>query len=592
MPTYTAPLRDMHFVLNELWNLDDVLAGLDGFDEINSELAEVVLKEAAKINEQLFFPLNRTGDEQGCQFNNGEVKTPEGFKEAYQTLVEGGWPSLATDPEFGGQGFPQMINMLIEEMMCSSNVSFSLYSGLTRGVYDAITAHGTDELKQRYLPSMSEGKWTGVMCLTESHSGTDLGLLRTKAEPLDNGTYKLSGTKIFITGGDHDLTENIIHLVLARLPDAPAGVKGISLFLVPKFHVNDDGSLGERNAVHCGAIEHKMGIKGSSTCVMNYDGATGYLVGEANKGLNAMFTVMNIERISIGMQGLGLAEIAYQNARDYAKERLQGRAPKGPLYPDKAADPIIVHPNIRRSLLTIRAYNEGARALAVWVCKHIDMIDTHPDEAQREHAGAIAQLFTPIVKAFFTDYGFEACNLALQVFGGHGYISEWGMEQFVRDARIAQIYEGTNDVQALDLVRRKLISNKGAYLKLFTDEVKQFIAENNASNAEEFITPLQHALDQLTEISEWIITQSENDPALAASVATDYLRLFSLTALAYMWAKAAVVAMDKKGSDDFYTTKIQTARFYMQCLLPQTESLCQTIKAGSEPMMAMAIESF
>ncbi len=464
MPAYKAPLRDMRYVLFELLG-GDALTSLPGFEDFSRDTIDAVLEEAAKICEQVLQPLNRSGDEEGCAFENGVVRTPKGFKEAYDTFREGGWTGIACDPAYGGQGLPAAVNTLVEEMICASNLSFGMYPGLSHGAYVSVHGYGADELKETYLPKLVDGTWSGTMCLTEPQCGTDLGLLRTRAAPNGDGSYKITGTKIFISAGEHDLTENIIHLVLARLPDAPKGVKGISLFLAPKFLVKPDGSLGPRNGVACGSIEHKMGIKASSTCVMNFDGAQGWLIGEPHKGMQAMFAMMNAERLAVGVQGLGLAEASYQGAAAYARERLQGRALSGPKYPDKPADPLLVHPDIRRMLLTQRAYIEGSRALAVWAAKSLDIAKRHPDPAERAKAEDFIAVVTPVVKALMTDLGFEATNLGVQVFGGHGYIRENGMEQFVRDCRIAQIYEGANGIQALDLVGRKMPAHAGRFLR-------------------------------------------------------------------------------------------------------------------------------
>jgi alkylation response protein AidB-like acyl-CoA dehydrogenase len=509
MPSYKAPIRDLQFVFHELHEADSTLSALTGFDEVSPDLVDAILQEGGKICEELLHPLNQSGDLEGCRFEDGKVTTPTGFKEAYRTFIEGGWPSLAADPELGGQGLPETISFMLEEMLCSANVSFSLYPGLTRGAITALSHHASDELKMQYLPNMVAGTWSGTMCLTEPHCGTDLGLVRTRAVANGDGSYALSGTKIFITGGEHDLTENIIHLVLARLPDAPEGVRGLSLFLVPKRLPDTNNEPGEANAVSCGSIEHKMGIKASATCVMNFDGATGYLVGPENKGLACMFTMMNSERLAIGMQGLGLAEVAYQNAAEYARERIQSRAATGIKAPDKAADPLLVHPDIRRMLLTTRAYNEAARALATWTAINIDLAHRHPDPQQREAADDYVALITPIVKAFFSDYGYETTTLCQQVYGGHGYIQEWGMEQFVRDARIAQIYEGTNGIQALDLVRRKLFIHDGRLPKRFFALLDDYIADNRGDEAlAEFIDPLREANTLLQELTAWLVAGS------------------------------------------------------------------------------------
>ncbi|GAB4356225.1 MAG: acyl-CoA dehydrogenase C-terminal domain-containing protein [Gammaproteobacteria bacterium] len=595
MPIYRAPIRDMQFVLYELLQSESVLAELDGCEEVTPDLIDAVLEEAGKLAEGLLLPLNQTGDEQGCRFDNGVVTTPDGFKEAYQTFIEGGWNGIGCDPEYGGQGLPALIEFMVEEMWCSANVAFSLYPVLTNGAYRALAAHAADTLKQKFLPPMVEGRWTGTMCLTEPHSGTDLGLLRTRAEPNEDGSYRITGSKIFITGGEQDLTENIIHLVLARLPDAPAGIKGISLFLVPKFKVADDGSLGDRNAVHCGAIEHKMGIKGAATCVINFEEAEGYLVGPPHKGMACMFTMMNTERLAIGLQGLGLAEIAYQNAVEYARERLQGRAAKGAKYPDKPADPIIVHPDVRRMLLTARAYNEGSRALAGWVALQIDRSHRHPDANMREHADDLVALMTPIIKAFCSDVGFENCNLMLQVYGGHGYIREWGMEQFVRDARIAQIYEGTNGVQAMDLVRRKLLINDGRLPGRFFAIISEFIEQERGTlGMEQFLIPLESAFGKLKEITALVVERGTADPDELGAAAVDYLRLFGLVSLGFMWARTARIALDRREEDDtgFYDTKLATARFYFQRLLPAVGALAEAVKGGGASIMELSDDAF
>jgi len=588
MVTYAAPLDDIRFCLNELFDYEGRVATLPGFEEASPDLVDAVLEEAAKFCVNELLPLNRSGDEEGCTFENGVVRTPAGFKEAYKAFAEGGWAGLACDPEYGGQGLPQTLQYILEEMICSTNLSFGIYPGLTHGAYNAIACYGTDELKTRFLPKMAEGVWAGAMCLTESHCGTDLGLIRTKAIP--NGAtgpdgqpaYKITGTKIFISGGEQDLTENILHLVLAKLPDAPAGSRGISLFLVPKVLVKADGTLGPRNGVDCGSIEAKMGIHAASTCVMNFEDAEGYLVGEVHGGMRAMFEMMNTERLDVGVQGLGLAETAYQSAVAYAKDRLQGRALSGAKHPDKAADPIIVHPDVRKNLLTMRATIEGCRALGIWIATEVDVSEKHPDEAVRQEAGDLVALLTPIIKAYFTDMGFEATNLGMQVFGGHGYIREHGMEQLVRDARIAQLYEGTNGIQALDLVGRKL--------------PRHMFIEDNQAEAEmaEFVLPLAKAFGRLQQATAWIAQQGLKDPEEAGAAATDYLRLFALTALAYLWARMAKVALDKPEAErqEFHQAKLATARFYMARILPQTSSLFATINAGAKPIMAVEEDWF
>jgi len=588
MPSYKAPIRDLQFVYHELLNADAVFAGIPGFEEATEDLIDAVLEEGAKICEEVIQPINQSGDQEGCQISDGVVTTPAGFKEAYNTYIEGGWPSLALSPNYGGQGLPETLSFMLEEMLCSANVSFSLYPGLTRGAISAISSHATEALKDQYLTKMTEGVWSGTMCLTEPHCGTDLGLVRTKAVPDDQGGYDLTGTKIFITGGDQDLTENIIHLALARLPGAPEGVRGISLFLVPKFIPDADNNPGAANGVTCGSIEHKMGIKGSATCVMNFDNSKGYLVGTEGKGLACMFTMMNAERLAIGMQGLGLGEVAYQNAVEYAQDRLQGRSATGTKAPEKAADPLLVHPDIRRMLLTTRAYNEGARALAVWTAMNIDIAHKHPDDQKRQEADDLVALITPIVKAFFSDYGYETTTLCQQVLGGHGYIQEWGMEQYVRDARIAQIYEGANGIQALDLVRRKLFISDGALPKRMFSILDNYIEEQSADgNLAEYVTPLAEANQVLQSLTQWLVDNSAENPDELGAAATDYLRIFALTIFAWFWVQMAKLALEKNsGSDaEFYNTKLKTAQFFLGRLLPQIHGLDKAVRSGSDLMM-------
>ncbi|WPP02905.1 acyl-CoA dehydrogenase C-terminal domain-containing protein [Methylocella tundrae] len=597
MASYKAPLRDMRFVLFELMDGDE-LASLPGYEEFTRDLIDPILEEAAKLCEEVLHPLNRTGDEEGCTLENGVVRTPKGFPEAYRLFREGGWTSIACDPAYGGQGLPKAVDTLIVEMICSANLSFSLYPGLTAGAYVSLSNYGSDELKQTYLPKMVEGVWSGAMCLTEPQCGTDLGLLRTRAIPEADGSYKITGAKIFISAGEHDLTENIIYLVLARLPDAPKGIKGISLFLVPKYLVKDDGSLGPRNGVACGAIEHKMGIKASATCVMNFDEAKGWLVGEPHKGMRAMFAMMNAERLAVGMQGLGVAEASYQGAVAYARERLQGRSLSGAKHPDKPADPIIVHPDVRRMLLTQRAYAEGCRALAAWAAKNLDLQQRHPDPEARKEAEDFVALVTPVIKALLTDLGSEAANLGMQVLGGHGYIREHGMEQYVRDCRIAQIYEGTNGVQALDLVGRKLPADAGRLLRRFFHPVSAYIEAKTQQNDKalaEFVQPLGKAFVRLQQATAQVARAGLRNPEEAGAAATDYLRLFGLTALAYLWTRMAEISLAKTGADDpdgFYAAKVATARFYMQRLLPQTSALFSAIMAGGASMMAFEEAAF
>ena len=601
MPDYHAPIDDMRFVLHEVVDYASV-AALPGYEEASSDLVDVILEENGKFCEEMLCPINGPGDEQGCQFENGVVRTPDGFKAAYDGYAEAGWMGLACDPTYGGQGLPALLNVMLAEILCSSNLSFSMYVGLTHGAYNAIAAHGSDTLKNTYLPNMVGGSWSGTMCLTEPQCGTDLGLIRTKAEPADDGSYRLTGTKIFISAGEHDLTDNIIHLVLARVPDSPPGIKGISLFLVPKFILNEDGTLGARNGVVCGGIEHKMGIKASSTCVMNFDRATGYLVGALSKGMRAMFTMMNTARFDVGIQGLGVASAAYQGAVSYARDRLQGRSLKGTQYPEKAADPIIVHPDVRRMLLTIRAYTEGARALAAWVAKHLDISTHHPDAEQRKAANDLLALLTPIAKAAFTDIGAESANLGIQVYGGHGYIREHGMEQYARDARITQIYEGTNGIQALDLVGRKLPAHMGRYLRRFFHPVQAYIDANGEnSDLKEFIEPLGKAFARLQRATGWIAQEGLRDAEQAGAAASDYLKLFSLVAMAYMWAQMAEIAKTRLNEDNpggviadltFYQAKIDTARFFMQRLMPQTSGLFAAIMSGAGSITAFEEAAF
>lgn len=592
MPKYTAPLRDMRFVLFELHG-GDSLATMPGFESFTRDLIDPVLDEAAKITEQVLQPLNRPGDEEGCTFENGVVRTPKGFKEAYNLYRDGGWSSIDSDPAYGGQGMPHTVSLLFVEMICSANISFGMYPGLSHGAYIAMHAHASDELKQKFLPKMVDGTWGGTMCLTEPHCGTDLGLLRTKAVPQSDGSYKISGTKIFISSGEHDLTENNIHLVLAKLPDAPKGVKGISLFVVPKYLPKEDGTLGARNAVACASIEHKMGIKASATCVLNFDGASGWLVGEPHKGMRAMFTMMNSERIYVGIQGLGLAEASYQGAVAYAKERLQGRSLSGTKYPDKPADPLIVHPDIRRMLLTQRAWIEGCRALAIWAVKALDESKHHADAATREKADDLVSVITPVIKAFLTDMAFEVTNLGVQVLGGHGYIREHGMEQFVRDARIAQIYEGTNGIQALDLVGRKMPAHAGRYLRQIFHPISNYIEQKiEKEGMAEFIEPLAKVFGRLQQATAQVARVGMAKPDEAGAAATDYLRLMGFTLLAYQWAQMAEISLPKQNDDAFYKAKVFTARFFMERLLPEATAHFQAIMAGGKTMMAFEDASF
>lgn len=597
MPTYHAPLDDIRFVLEEILGVDQ-LADIPAHAETaDTDLIRQVLEEGAKLSEETLFPLNITGDEEGCHFNGGEVTTPKGFKQAYETFIEGGWPALAMDPDYGGMGMPQVVNFVMQEILSSANMAFGMYPGLSQGAYDAIYKHGSDEQKHLYLPKLAEGTWSGTMNLTEPQCGTDLGLIRTKAEPAEDedGAYLLTGQKIYISAGEHDLTENIVHLVLARLPDAPEGVKGISLFVVPKYlpeTKGDDVTIGARNSVACERIEKKMGIKASATCVMNYEGARGWLVGAPHKGLRAMFTMMNAARLGVGMQGLGIAETAYQTAVEYAHERLQMRGLNGPVYPDERADPIIVHPDVRRMLLKSRAFTEGARALAYWVGMNLDYAERAEDKQTRESCDDLVALMTPIIKAYLTDMGSEVANLAVQVHGGHGYIHEYGVEQYVRDARITQIYEGTNGIQALDLVARKMSSGYGRMLRRFFHPVQQFIeAHQGDERLQEFIFPLAKAFSKLQQSTAHIAQQGLKDGNEAGAASSDYLHQFALIALAYMWARQAKIAQDKieRGEDTsgFYAAKLDTARFFMQRMLPEADGRFKMIMAGAEPVMAL-----
>ncbi|WP_241382401.1 acyl-CoA dehydrogenase C-terminal domain-containing protein [Pseudomonas aeruginosa] len=592
MPEYNAPLRDMRFLLNDVFDAPALWQRLPRLAErIDADTADAILEEAAKVTGGLLAPLNRSGDEEGAQWQDGAVRTPAGFREAYATYAEGGWVGLTGNPAHGGMGMPKMLAVQFEEMMYAANASFSLYSTLSAGACLALDAHGSEELKNRYLPNMYAGTWAGSMCLTEPHAGTDLGIIRTKAEPQADGSYRISGTKIFITGGEQDLTENIIHLVLAKLPDAPAGSRGISLFLVPKFLVGDDGALGARNAVHCGSIEHKMGIKASATCVMNFDGATGWLVGEVNKGLAAMFTMMNYERLGVGIQGLATGERSYQSAIEYARERIQSRAPTGPVAKDKAADPIIVHPDVRRMLLTMKALNEGGRAFSSYVAMQLDTAKYSEDAVTRKRAEELVALLTPVAKAFLTDMGLETTIHGQQIFGGHGFIREWGQEQLVRDCRITQIYEGTNGIQALDLVGRKVIGSGGAFSRHFTDEIKAFVASADEALGE-FSKPLAAAVENLEELTAWLLDRAKGNPNEIGAASVEYLHVFGYTAYAYMWALMARTALAKQGEDDFYASKLGTARFYFARLLPRIHSLSASVRAGSESLYLLDAEQF
>jgi len=596
MQTYKAPLRDMRFVIHEL-NDSAALQALPGLEEVSPDLIDSILEEAAKLAEEVLAPTNMLGDEEGCRLENGVVRTPTGFKAAYDLFRAGGWTAIACDPAFGGQGLPESLNKMIEEMICSANLAFSLYPGLTHGAYEAIHSHATEELKQTYLPKMVDGTWSGTMCLTEAHCGTDLGMLRTRAVPQPDGSYRVTGSKIFISAGEHDLTENIIHLVLARMPGAPPGVKGISMFLVPKFLPTDDGRPGQRNGVVCTAIEHKMGIKGSATAQLSFDDAQGWLVGTPHKGLAAMFTMMNSERLSVGIQGLGAAEASYQGAVAYAKDRIQGRSLAGAKEPAKQADSIIVHPDVRRMLMTMRATTEGCRALGGWVAQQLDIHARSNDPEAKQAAEDFTALMTPIVKSLFTDLGFEATNIGLQVYGGHGYIRDHGMEQYVRDARISMIYEGTNGIQALDLVGRKMPLHAGRLLRGFFHPVNDFI-EQHAAHPQlgAMVTGLGKAFGALQLATGYIAAKGMADPEEAGAAATDYLRLMGLVALGFMWAKTAKIAEEKlpgaNGDAGFYKAKLTTAQFFNDRLLPQTGALWSAIKAGKASTMELEEAAF
>ncbi len=575
---YQAPERDAQFLLFDLFKVEEVWKDIPDFAELSEELINAVVAEGARLSAEVIAPSNEIGDQEGCVWEDGNVTTPEAFKSPFNELTAGGWLGLAGNPEFGGQGMPKMIACLLEEMLWASNTSLYLYGTLTVGAALCIDTHGTREQKETYLPKMYSGEWTGAMALTEAHAGTDLGIMRSKAEPQADGSYSITGTKIFITGGEHDLVDNIVHLVLAKLPDAPSGTKGISLFIVPKFLVNEDGSLGERNGWASGSIEHKMGIRGSATSVINYDGAKGFLLGEENRGLAAMFTMMNYERLSVGLQGLGAGEIAYQQAARYAKDRIQGRSPTGAKSPDQAADSLLVHPDVRRMLLTQRAYNEAGRAFGLFVGMQLDLAKYAGDpDAER-----LGELLTPIAKAYLSDKGFDGSVLAQQVFGGHGYIQEWGVEQIVRDARIAQIYEGTNGVQAFDLVGRKVLRDGGATVREFVDHMAA------SDIGDEFRADLQEALDRLVRVTGSIVNRSQEDPALAGAVSTDYLELIGLTSYAWLWARMAHAAP----ADSFGEAKLATARFFYARLLPKTLGLEASIEASADPVMNFEDEAF
>ena len=591
MPSYTPPLRDMQFVMHELLHIVDDLKHIPQHADMDADTINAVLEEGGKFASEVLFPLNISGDVEGCVLDpkTHRVTTPKGFKEAYAQYVEGGWAALGCDPAYGGQGLPLIVNQMFYEMLNSANQAWTMYPGLTHGAYAALATHGTEQQKATYLHKMTSGHWTGTMCLTEPHCGTDLGLMRTKAELQADGSYRITGNKIFISAGEHDMSENIVHLVLARLSDAPPGIKGVSLFIVPKYLVNADGSLGERNGIYCGGIEHKMGIKANATCQMVLDGAVGSMVGAPNKGMNGMFVMMNGARLGVGNQSLGLTEVAYQNALAYAKDRIQMRSLSGVKAKDKAADPIIVHPDVRKMLLTAKAYAEGGRALQAYGAMLLEQEHGHPDEQVRKDAGEMLAMLTPIVKAFITDNGWTATSACLQVFGGHGFIKEWGMEQFVRDARINMIYEGTNTIQSLDLLGRKILGNQGATLRKFGKLIGT-LAKEEADNAsmKEFIAPVAALGEQMSQFTMEIGMKGMQNPDEVGAAAVDYLRVAGHMVFGYFWARMAQVALREiaaGNADPFYLAKLQTARFYFAKLFPETATLMQTARAGSAVLM-------
>ena len=590
MPEYKAPLRDMSFVMNELLDAEGFNQTLPGYEEATRDLMDAIVEEGAKFAENVLSPLNESGDDEGCVWSEEGVKTPSGFPEAYKQYVDNGWPALSAEVAYGGQGMPNLLGIVINELAGTANWSWLMYPGLSHGAIKTIEEHGDEEQKQKYLTKLIEGSWTGTMCLTESHCGSDLGLLRTKAEPQADGSYAITGTKIFISAGEHDMADNIVHIVLARLPDAPPGTKGISLFIVPKFHVNDDGSAGEHNAVHCASIEKKMGIKASATCVMNFDGAKGYLIGPANRGLNCMFTFMNTARIGTAIQGLAHAELSYQGALAYARDRLAMRSLTGPKNPDGPADPIIVHPDVRRMLLTQKAFAEGSRAFIYYLAQLGDAVDVG-DEERAKTADDLLAFLTPIAKAFITEVGFESANLGVQVYGGHGFIKEWGMEQIVRDARIAMLYEGTTGIQAMDLIGRKVLGSGGQLLMGFTQMIDDFCAANTYEADAEFISVLTRYKDEWLEMSLKIGERAMENPDEAGAAAVDYMMYSGYVTLAYFWARMAVIARQKiaeaEGDASFYEAKLMTARFYFDRILPRTLAHKESLQSGAENLMDM-----
>ncbi len=596
MPEYKAPQKDIHFVLNDLLDFEQHYSQLPGCEDATPDMVSAIIEEGARFAERVLSPLNQVGDREGCRFEDGVVTTPTGFREAYQQFVEGGWPSLSHSPEWGGQGLPDSLGMVVSELTSTANWAWGMYPGLSHGAMNTIEEHGTDEQKQTYLTKLVSGEWTGTMCLTEPHCGTDLGLLRTKAEPNADGSYAISGTKIFISAGEHDMADNIVHIVLARLPDAPAGTKGISLFIVPKHMPTADGGAGERNAVSCGSIEHKMGIHGNSTCVMNFDGATGYLIGPANKGLNCMFTFMNTARLGTAMQGLAHAEWGFQNSLPYARERLQMRALTGPAAPEKAADPIIVHPEVRKMLLTQKAFAEGGRALIYYCAMLVDKVK-HAEGEEKANADTQLAFLTPIAKAFLTEVGFESANHGLQIYGGHGYISEWGMEQNVRDCRISMLYEGTTQIQALDLLGRKVLMTQGETLKSFSKVIHKFckVAEEDPK-LRAFTGPLAKLNSEWGDLTQQIGMKAMMNKEEVGAASVDYLMYSGYVTLAYFWARSAQVAQMKlaagEGDAAFYRSKLTTARFYFERILPRTRGLVETMLSGSDNLMELPEDNF
>jgi acyl-CoA dehydrogenase len=597
MPTYKAPVEDTLFLLNDVFGIQRY-SNLPGFADV-ADMLEPILEEGAKLCEEVLQPLNRVGDKEGCvRHADGRVTTPKGFKEAYDAYRHGGWMGLAVPEAYGGQGLPYTLSAVVNEFSSAANMALAMYPGLTMGAMAALLVHGSEEQKQTYVTRMVTGDWTGTMNLTEPHCGTDLGLLKTKAIPNGDGSYAISGSKIFISAGEHDMAENIVHLVIARIEGAPAGTKGISLFVVPKFLVNTDGSLGARNGVVCGSIEHKMGIHGNSTCVMNYDDATGWLVGAENKGLNAMFVMMNEARLGVAIQGLAQSDVAYQNAVVYAKDRIQGRSLSGAKAPEKAADPIIVHPDVRRNLMSIRAFNEAARAFVLWTALKSDVAHRSEDAKDKQAADDLMGLMTPILKGMLTDVGFDNAVKAQQMFGGHGYVEEWGMSQFVRDARIAMIYEGANGIQALDLVGRKLPKDGGRAVMAFFNEVGAFIKENESDETlKALMKPLQVSLGHLQQATMWFMQNAMAKPDNAGAGSHDYMHCFGLVALGYMWAKISKAAQDKlkagaNGSTERMNHKLITARFYMERMLPETAAHLARITSGADSMMALPADAF